>query len=60
MEKRKIEVSDKHKNILKDEFDCTIETVRRTLRYEFDSEKAKNIRKRAKELLQEEIEKLEI
>lgn len=37
------------------EFECTYQTVTMSLEFVFNSEKAKEIRKRAKEILQEEI-----
>ena len=48
----------KHK--IKDEFDCTLQTVDMSLKFVFQSEKADKIRKRAKELLIEESQKIEV
>ena len=40
------------------ELKVTTQTVDMSLKYVFDSEKAKSIRKRAKELLKKEIDKI--
>ncbi|SHK71559.1 hypothetical protein SAMN05444371_3424 [Epilithonimonas mollis] len=44
----------KHK--IKDEFNCTLQTVTMSLDFVFNSEKAKKIRQRSAELLKEQIE----
>ena len=46
----------KHK--IKDELDCTLQTIDMSLKFVFRSEKADLIRKRAKELLIEEAKKI--
>ena len=46
----------KHK--IKDEFDCTLQTVDMSLKFVFKSPKADLIRKRAKELLIQESKKV--
>lgn len=48
-----------HKQTLAKEFRVTPEAVRQSLNYMLNSTKANQIRKRAKELLQEEIEKID-
>lgn len=50
----------KLKHQIKDEFDCTLQTVDMSLKYVFLSEKADLIRKRAKKLLIEEAKKIEL
>lgn len=46
-------------NQIADEFGVTLQSVRNALRFIFNSERAKNIRKRAVELLEEEAKKLD-
>lgn len=46
----------KHK--IKDEFNCTLQTVDMSLKFVFQSDKAELIRKRAKQLLIEESKKI--
>ena len=48
------------KRIIKDEFNCSKQTVDMSLGFVFKSDKAKQIRLRAKDLLIEEIEKIDL
>ncbi len=54
----KIEISSKFKNQLAEEFETSLQSVQMSLNYVFNSEQAKKIRGRAKELLQAEITKI--
>lgn len=61
MDKRNyISLSDKHKNTLKDHFKVSMNTIRNALNYFTHSEQAKNIRKKAKELLANETKSVKI
>ena len=57
---KKILLHPKLKHKIKDEFGCTLQSVDMSLRYVFQSTQADKIRKRAKELLIEESEKIEL
>jgi len=54
----KIELSVKHRRELAVEFDTTLQTIRMSLQYVFNSPQAHAIRKRAKEMLLREAEKI--
>jgi hypothetical protein len=58
MQKR-IKLNGEHVRKLQNEFDCTMQTVRMSLQYVFNSDKAISIRKRAKQLLIEEANQIE-
>ena len=58
MEKLRIHISSYHKKILRDEFLTSKQSVQLSLDYVFNSKRAKAIRERAKELLQEEVDKI--
>ena len=53
-----IEISHNHKRQLATEFNVSIETIRMSLGYVFNSDKNKKIRARAKELLLTEAKKI--
>ena len=57
---KKILLHPKLKHQIKDELKCTLQTVDMSLRYVFKSDNADLIRKRAKELLTEEAQKIEL
>ncbi|HCY81885.1 MAG TPA: hypothetical protein DHV22_09950 [Xanthomarina gelatinilytica] len=59
MQNQGIIISSKHKNQLMKEFKTSKQSVLMSLRYVFNSEQAKAIRNRAKELLLQEVEKIE-
>ncbi|MBN9293777.1 MAG: hypothetical protein J0G96_07350 [Flavobacteriia bacterium] len=52
---KKIRIHGDYMQQMAKEFDCSIQTVRMSLYYVFNSDKSKEIRKRAKELLQKEV-----
>jgi len=52
---KKIIIASKHKSDLAKEFSVSLQTVRMSLEYVFNSETAKSIRARAKELLLEQV-----
>ena len=54
-----IDLSNKDKNKLKKEFDCSMQTVRFALKGWSKSETALKIRARAKQLLKEQYDKIE-
>ncbi|MCZ2084125.1 MAG: hypothetical protein LC112_07605 [Flavobacteriales bacterium] len=56
---KKINLHPELKHKIAEEFEVTMQTVDMSLKYVFNSEKAKLIRDRAKELLKEEIQKIE-
>lgn len=58
MNKNRIEISSKHKNKLAEEFNASKQAVQMSLDFVFNSEQAKNIRTRAKELLLQEANKV--
>ena len=58
MQKNRIELSSTHKKTLTEEFNTSLTSVQMSLDFVFNSDQAKSIRKRAKELLQEEINKI--
>ncbi len=60
MEKRRINISVNHKKDLAQEFEVSYQSIQMSLDYVFNSKKAKRIRQRAKEMLQEEINKIDI
>lgn len=60
MEKNKIEISATHKKQIAKEFGKTLQHVRMSLEYVFNSTAAKAVRARAKELLEKEAKKVEI
>lgn len=60
MKKNRIEISSKHKNDLAEEFGTTGQHIRMCLQYVFNSEVAKQVRARAKKLLENEAKKVEI
>lgn len=55
----RIEIASKHKNLLAEEFETSLTTVQMSLNFFNNSELAIKIRKRAKELLIGEAEKVE-
>jgi hypothetical protein len=55
---KKILINSNYKNQIAKEFDCSLVTVEMAFKYVTKSELAKNIRKRAKELLQKEIDNI--
>ena len=55
---KKILIHPTYKNQIAKELNVTKQTVDMSLKYVFDSDKAKNIRKRAKELLEKEAKKI--
>lgn len=55
----RIDISVEHKKALQKEFNTSETSVRYSLNYVFNSSQAKAIRQRAKEMLQEEVEKIE-
>ena len=57
---KKILIHPLHKREIANELNVTTQTVDMSLKYVFDSDKAKAIRKRAKELLQNEIKNITI
>ena len=57
---KKILLHPKLKHQIKDEFDCTLQTVDMSLKFVFQSDKAELIRKRAKQLLIEESKKIRL
>lgn len=59
MPKHQIEISAKHKALLAEEFNVTPQHIRFCLKGYADSQKATEIRERAKELLIEEAKKIE-
>ena len=60
MQKNRIELSSKFKNLLKDEFNTSLTSVQAALDFKVNSEQATNIRKRAQELLLGEAAKVEL
>lgn len=58
MNNNRIEIPSKYKKQLAEEFETSLQSVQMSLRYVFNSETAEQIRLRAKEMLQEEIEKI--
>ena len=56
---KKINLHPELKNKIAEEFKVTNQTVDMSLKYVFHSDKAKAIRERAKELLQDEIKEIE-
>ena len=54
----RIFISSKHKTLLAEEFNTSITTVQKALDHYNNSKLAKNIRRRAKELMLAEIEKI--
>lgn len=59
MQKNRIEISVKHKILLAKEFDTSRTTVQMSLDFYNNSEKAEKIRARTKELLLEQISKID-
>lgn len=59
MKNHNITISSTHKNQLAKEFNTSKQSVMMSLRYVFNSDQAKAIRARAKELLIEEADKIE-
>lgn len=59
MLKKRIEISSKHKNDIARELNVSKYWVQLSLDHVYDSDKSKAIRRRAKQLLQEEINKIE-
>ncbi len=57
---KKIRIHHSYLKQIAEEFDCTTQSVRMSLEYVFNSEQAKSIRKRAKELLLEEVNQIEV
>lgn len=55
---KKIRVHPDLKKQIAEEFSVTMQTVDMSLQYVFNSERAKAIRQRAKELLEKEIEEI--
>ena len=55
---KKILIHPTYKNQIAKELNVTKQTVDMSLKYVFDSDKAKKIRKRAKELLEQEAKKI--
>lgn len=60
MQKNTILISSTHKRKLEKEFKTSKTSVQMSLDYIFNSDQAKAIRKRAKQMLEEEAEKVEI
>lgn len=60
MQKKTIHISSKHKKDLAEEFGTSKQSVQMSLDYYFNSNQAIAIRSRAKELLLEEANKIEI
>lgn len=60
MQKNRIEISSTQKNLLAEEFKTSKVSIQMSLDYVFNSKAAKAIRQRAKELLQEEINKINV
>lgn len=58
--KNKISVGQRHREILINSFDCSVQSIENALNYATDSDLARAIRTKAKELLKEEISKLKI
>ena len=55
---KKILIHPIHKKQIAKELEVTTQTVDMSLKYVFDSDKSKSIRKRAKELLEQEAKKI--
>ena len=55
---KKILIHPTYKNQIAKELNVTKQTVDMSLKYVFDSETAKTIRKRAKKLLEQEVKKI--
>jgi len=60
MKRPQINIADEHKRILADEFGVTYQTMRMVLMYVNNSPTAKAMRKRAKELLQQEADNVQL
>lgn len=58
MNNKRIELSQKHKADLAVEFNTTKQTIRMSLQYVFNSDQAIQIRERAKEMLQSELDSI--
>lgn len=58
--KNKISVGQRHRDILIESFDCSVQSIENALNYVTDSDLAREIRTKAKELLKEEVKKLKI
>ncbi len=56
---KKIRIHHSYLKEIAEEFNCTTQSVRMSLEYVFNSEQAKSIRRRAKELLLNEANKIE-
>ncbi len=54
----RIELSVRHRRALAVEFNTTLQTIRMSLQYVFNSKQAHAIRRRAKEMLLQEAEKI--
>ena len=59
MKRPRINLSNSHREILYKEFPVSKATINNALSYRYDSEISKSIRKRAKELLKDEVKKVE-
>lgn len=57
---KKIRIDAELKKQISDELNISLQSVRMSLDYVFNSETAKKVRKRAKQLLIEESEKIEL
>jgi hypothetical protein len=55
-----INIADEHKKILAEEFNVTYQSLRMMLKYVINSDKAKAVRKRAKELLKQEADNVDL
>lgn len=58
MTKNAIEIAPLKKKELATEFETSLQTVQMSLKYVFNSKQARNIRLRAKEMLQKEIDEI--